>query len=98
MSPFAGSISSSEPVDVADCSLISIMSRGGRVHFLQKASLDGTYFEEVDTLLLGGKRTATSDSFSNIFNIPTVMPILSAVVSTNTGATDAPEAWIWCEP
>src|SRR3989304_4371527 len=44
MSPYSGgSTSSSEPIDVADCDLISIMSRGGRVGTIQRASLDGSY-------------------------------------------------------
>jgi len=99
MSPYSGgSTSSSEPIDVADCDLISIMSRGGRVGTIQRASLDGSYFEEVDVVLLGGKRTALSDAFSNILNIPTAMPSLSVQVNTNiSGSTNTPEAWIWCE-
>jgi len=98
MSPFSGSTSSSEPVDVGDCGLISITSRGGRVGPIHRASLDGTHFEEVDLVALGGTRYAPSDADSNVFDIPTVMPFLSVQVNTNISGSDTPEAWIWCEP
>ena len=81
-------------VDVSDCSLITILARGGTINNITHASPDGTTRVEVKlsgTIHFGNVNGGPTSSLQNV---QVALPFLQVGLMSVSGGT----AWIWCAP